>query len=145
MAALFNLIISSVMNYFYLFLGVGAVMVFLIVQYDIRNKRKVNDILRANKNVPPLFMLRSAEIKVSAIRSVLNSRGYTCAEIEESKGEIAKRLDSLMAGYKNREIPLTAYYAKLGALLITTNKLKAFITESSVHVHAHVGGLSRLG
>ncbi|MDB5151655.1 MAG: hypothetical protein JWR54_406, partial [Mucilaginibacter sp.] len=28
------------MNYFYLFLGVGAVMVFLIVQYDIRNKRK---------------------------------------------------------------------------------------------------------
>jgi hypothetical protein len=47
-----------------------------------------------------------------------------------------------MASYKNREIPLTAYYAKLGALLITTNKLKASIAESSVHVHAHVGGLS---
>jgi hypothetical protein len=136
MAKLFNLIFSNVMNYFYLFLVIGVVMVFLIIQYDKRNRRKVNDILRANKNVPPLFMLRSAEIKVSAIKAVLNNHGYTCTEIEEKKGEIAAQLDKLMASYKNREIPLTAYYAKLGALLITVNKLKTLISESSVHAHA---------
>jgi hypothetical protein len=135
MATRFYLILSD-MNYFYLFLGAGIVIVLLIILYDIQNKKKVNAILRANKNVPPLFMLRSAEIKVSAIRSVVNNSDYIDAEIEETKYEISQQLDKLMNGYKNREIPLTTYYAKLGALLISVNKLKASIAASSVHVHA---------
>ena len=124
------------MNYFYLFLGAGIVIVLLIIIYDIQNRKKVNDILRANKNVPPLFMLRSAEIKVSAIKSVLNNSSYVDAEIEETKYEISQELDKLMTGYKNRELSLTAYYAKIGSLLISANKLKASMPASSDHVHA---------
>ena len=81
MATLFTFNLSRNMNYFYLFLGAGIVIVLLIIFYDIQNRKKVNDILRANKNVPPLFMLRSVEIKVSAIKSVLNNSGYVDAEI----------------------------------------------------------------
>ena len=124
------------MNYFYLFLGAGIVIVLLIIFYDIQNRKKVNAILRANQNVPPLFMLRSVEIKVSAIKSVLNNSGYVDAEIEESKYEISLELDKLMTSYKNRDLPLAAYYAKIGSLLISANKLKASMAPSSEHVHA---------
>ncbi len=124
------------MNYFYLFLGAGIVIVLLIIFYDIQNRKKVNDILRANKNVPPLFMLRSVEIKVSAIKSVLNNSGYVDAEIEETKYEISLKLDQLMTSYKNRELPLATYYAKIGSLLISANKLKTSMAPSSEHVHA---------
>ena len=124
------------MNYFYLFLGAGIVIVCLIIIYDIQNRKKVNDILRANKNVPPLFMLRSAELKVSAIRAALNIPDYGDTETEKAKDNLIKQLDKLVTGYKNREMPLTAYYAKLGALLISVNKFKASVSGSPIQVHA---------
>ncbi len=123
------------MNYFYLFLGAGSFIVLMIIIYDIRNRKKVNDILRANKNVPPLFMLRSADIKIAAIRTALNIPDYGDAETEQTKENLLKQLDKLLAGYKNREIPLTAYYAKLGSLLISVNKFKASMSVP-VEVHA---------
>lgn len=124
------------MNYFYLFLGAGSFIVLLIIIYDIQNRKKVNEILRANKNVPPLFMLRSAELKIAAIRSALNIPDYGDAETEQAKENLIKQLDKLVAGYKNRELPLTAYYAKLGSLLISVNKFKATVSGTGVHVHA---------
>jgi hypothetical protein len=124
------------MNYFYLFLGAGSFIVLLIIIYDIQNKKKVNEILRANKNVPPLFMLRSAELKIAAIRSALNIPDYGDAETEQAKENLIKQLDKLVAGYKNREMPLTAYYAKLGSLLISVNKFRATVSGSVVQVHA---------
>ena len=107
----------------------------MIIIYDIRNRKKVNDILRANKNVPPLFMLRSAELKIAAIRSALNIPDYGDVTTEQAKENLIKQLDSLVAGYKNRELPLTAYYAKLGSLLISVNKFRASVS-SPVEVHA---------
>ena len=119
------------MNYFYLFLIVGVIIVVLIIQYDKQNKKKVNEILRANKNVPPLFMLRSAEVKVNAIRSALNSADDSAPGMRESKQKMSQQLDLLIFSYKNRDIPLAAYYAKLGALLISINELKN--AASAVH------------
>ena len=123
------------MNYFYLFLGAGSFIVFMIIIYDIQNRKKVNEILRSNKNVPPLFMLRSAEIKIAAIRTALNIPDYGDAETEQTKEGLLKQLDKLIDGYKNREMPLTAYYAKLGSLLISVNKFKASVS-GLVEVHA---------
>jgi len=110
------------MNYFYLFLGAGTAIVLLIIFYDIKNKKKVDEILRANKNIPPLFMLRSAELKVNAIRSALSTPGYI--ESAETQNDLIAQLDQIMNSYKNRELPLATYYAKLGSLLITVNKMK---------------------
>ncbi|MGZ3752032.1 MAG: hypothetical protein ACXVB0_18855 [Mucilaginibacter sp.] len=120
------------MNYFYLFLVVGVVIVFLIIQYDIQNRKKVNAILRANKNVPPLFMLRSAELKVNAIRAAINTKQYPGDQPDERRRELAHQLDKLIDSYKNREIALSAYYAKLGAMLISVNEIKG----SGIPVHA---------
>jgi len=123
------------MNYFYLFLGAGSFIVLMIIIYDIKNRKKVNDILRANRNVPPLFMLRSAELKIAAIRAALNIPDYGDAETEQTKENLLKQLDKLVVGYKSREMPLTAYYAKLGSLLISVNKFRASVS-APVEVHA---------
>ena len=117
-----NIISRAVMNYFYLFLGAGAAIVLLIIFYDIKSKKKVDEILRANKNIPPLFMLRSAELKVNAIRSALTTPGYS--DSAETQNNLISQLDQIMNSYKNREMPLATYYAKLGSLLITVNKIK---------------------
>ena len=123
------------MNYFYLFLGAGSFVVLMIIIYDIRNRKKVNEILRSNKNVPPLFMLRSAEIKIAAIKTALNIPDYGDAETEQTKENLLSQLDQLINGYRKREMPLTAYYAKLGSLLIRVNKFRASVSVP-VEVHA---------
>jgi hypothetical protein len=112
------------MDFFYLFLVAGVVIIFIIVKYDKQNKKKVDDILRANKNVPPLFMLRSAELKVNAIRSALNTQDLFDSEKTELQKTLSRQLDQLIASYANRQIALSAYYAKLGALLISVNEFK---------------------
>ena len=112
------------MNFFYLFLVAGVLIIYAIIQYDKQNKKKVDAILRANKNVPPLFMLRSAELKVNAIKAALNSSGESAGQ-SETKKAITMQLDQLIESYTNRQIALATYYARLGSLLITVNELKS--------------------
>ncbi len=119
------------MNIALLFLIVGIIVIFLIVKYEKQNNKKGEDILRANKNVPPLFMLRSAELKVNAIRSALKSSDMSDAcddEIVKANKELEKLIDS----YKNRDIALAAYYSKLGALLIKVTELKSVPAEVEI-------------
>ncbi|MEO6850508.1 MAG: hypothetical protein ABI203_09315 [Mucilaginibacter sp.] len=119
------------MNIFYLFLVAGVLILYAIIQYDRQNKKKVEAILRANKNVPPLFMLRSAELKVNAIKVALSTQNESEGQ-SETKRAIAMQLEQLVASYTNRQIALAAYYAKLGSLLITVNELRSVQTGVSV-------------
>jgi hypothetical protein len=117
------------MNIFYSFLVVGIVLIFAIVQYDKQSKKKVSVILRDNTNVPPLFMLRSADLKIKAIKAALHTHGEFGIS-REAKKEIANQLEQLMESYTNKQIALSVYYAKLGALLISVNELKSVTTVS---------------
>jgi hypothetical protein len=120
------------MNIALLFLIVGIIVIYLIVKYEKQNSKKVEeDIIRANKNVPPLFMLRSAELKVNAIRSALKSSDMSDAcddEVIRANKELEKLIDS----YKNRDIALAAYYSRLGALLIKVTELKSVPAEVEI-------------
>jgi uncharacterized membrane-anchored protein YhcB (DUF1043 family) len=112
------------MNIFYLFLVAGVVIIFFILRYEKKNSKKVNSIMKANKNVPPLFMLRSAEVKLNAIKSALNTPEEFVLERHEFKKAASKQLDQLIENYNSQQIALSAYYAKLGALLISLNQIK---------------------
>lgn len=112
------------MNVTLLFLVIGALIIFLIVRYQKQNTKKVNDILRANKNVPPLFMLRSAELKLNAIKAALNTPAVLAPEMDGIRNELLTQLHEIVDSYKNRETTLAVYYSKLGALLITVSELK---------------------
>lgn len=119
------------MIFFSLFLLVGLMAAFAMLTYSRQNKRKVTAILRDNKNVPPLFMLRSAELKVNAIKAALNAGGSMFDDYNhEARKTIALQLEELTESYKNRQIALTTYYAKLGALLINVYELKGIPVEA---------------
>lgn len=111
------------MNIVILFLVVGFAVIYLIARYDKQNADKVDVILRANKNVPPLFMLRSAELKVNAIKAALSNPAIELVDQQGAK-EVKAQFDQLMDDYKNREITLAIYYTRLGALLIKINELR---------------------
>jgi hypothetical protein len=119
------------MNIAVLFLIAGFILIYLIARYEKKNNNKAEDILRANKNVPPLFMIRSAELKVNAIKAALNNPILTLAGDDEVL-RIKKELARLMNGYKEREITLATYYSKLGALLISVNELKGIPAEAQL-------------
>lgn len=119
------------MNIAILLLIAGFILIYLIARYEKKNTNKVEDILRANKNVPPLFMLRSAELKVNAIKAALNNPAITLSG-EDAVLRIQKELTHLMDGYKDRELTLATYYTKLGALLISVNELKGIPTEAEL-------------
>lgn len=120
------------MNIALLFLVAGFILVFIIARYEKKNKNEVQDILRANKNVPPLFMLRSAELKVNAIKAALSNPATKALAGETEVARMQKELDLLITGYKDREITLAIYYSKLGALLITVNDLKGVHAEAEL-------------
>lgn len=113
------------MNFAVLFSIAGCAAIYLIALYQQRSNRNVKEILRANRNVPPLFMLRSSEIKVNAVRAALNSSLLS----EKDARMVRSQLDSLNASYRNREIPLVTYYSKVGALLIRVNEMRAVPAE----------------
>jgi hypothetical protein len=117
------------MDYVLLFLVAGIIAIYFITRYEKKNRNEVADILRANKNVPPLFMLRSAELKVNAIKAALGSDAMVLASPDDVK-QVADELERLMDNYKNREITLAIYYTKLGALLIKVNELKGVPVEA---------------
>jgi hypothetical protein len=120
------------MNIALLFLLAGFALIYLITRYEKKNKNEVEDILRANKNVPPLFMLRSAELKVNAIKAALNNPAMPALSGKDEVNRMRKELDTLMNGYKDREITLAVYYSKLGALLISVNDLKGVPAEAEL-------------
>jgi hypothetical protein len=119
------------MNIAVLFLVVAVIVIYLIFKYEKQNNKKEEDILRANKNVPPLFMLRSAELKVNAIRSALKSSSMSDA-CDNEVAKASQDLEKLMKGYKNREITLATYYSQLGALLIRVADLKSVPAEVEI-------------
>src|ERR1700756_794589 len=120
------------MNFALLFLVAGVILIYFIARYEKKNKNEVADILRANRNVPPLFMLRSAELKVNAIKTALNNPATAALAGETEVARMQKELERLMNGYKDQEITLAIYYSKLGALLITVNDLKGVQAEAEL-------------
>ena len=114
------------MEFVLLFLVAGLVATYFIARYEKKNSNAVEEILRANKNVPPLFMLRSAELKINAIKTALLSDWMSASDVKQ----VADELEGLLEDYKNRDITLAVYYTKLGALLIRVNELKAVPAEA---------------
>jgi hypothetical protein len=104
-------------------------IMYQIYRYEKKDTRiKSQDILRDNKNIPPLFMLRSSELKINAIRAALKSPALFNVD-EDDIIRMGCQLEELMNSYKNREIPLVVYYSRLGALLIEVNALRGITIE----------------
>ncbi|RYX99663.1 hypothetical protein EON78_03115 [bacterium] len=59
------------MDNFYLFLGVGAFLIYLILQFDKEQRRRLKRISKLSRNVEPLLLQQSVGKKLSVLQSAL--------------------------------------------------------------------------
>jgi len=118
------------MEFLFFFSLAGVIIVTLILKFDKKQTTKVNAVLKESRSVPPLFMLKSTEQKISLLKTALrfddvpqNMAGAaSMANIYNSQSE-SKRLSKvqelklLSSRYNNGQISIEAYNEKLDELL----------------------------
>jgi hypothetical protein len=117
------------MYIFFSFLFGGIAFMIWIIEFDKKQIKKVNTVLRESKSVPPMFMLRSTEHKISKLTEALNidaikyNKGKaSIADIYNNSNENNKQLKMqdlmhLSAKYNDGLISLEEYNLKLDELL----------------------------
>ena len=59
------------MEFLFFFSLAGVIIVSLILKFDKKQAVKVNAVLKESRSVPPLFMLKSTEQKISILKTAL--------------------------------------------------------------------------
>ena len=117
------------MYIFFSFLFGGIAFMIWVLEFDKKQIKKVNTVLRESKSVPPMFMLKSTEHKISKLKEALNTdaiehnNGKTSiADIYNNSNENNNQLKMhdlmlLSAKYNDGLISLEEYNLKLDELL----------------------------
>jgi hypothetical protein len=109
------------MDNFYLFLGVGAILIYLILEVDKQQRKRLKNVLKHSTKVEPLFLIQSAGNKLNKLQSAL-------AGIENSANSnmpyknITKQLKETVAAYNAGKLPVDTYHSKLEDLINTVKK-----------------------
>lgn len=119
-----------IMDIFALCAVVGAAIVILILKFDKSQTVKVNAVLQEARSIPPLFLLKSTEQKIDALKAALrfddapqNMTGAgTMKDIYGSVSEARRQnkvqeLKLLSSKYNNGQISIEVYNARLDELL----------------------------
>ena len=118
------------MDVFFFFLVAGVTIIVLILKFDKKQAVKVNAVLRESRSIPPMFLLKSTEQKIAALKVTLRfddvpqnmAAASTMANLYNNKNESLRlskvqELKLLSAKYNNGQISIEAYNAKLDELL----------------------------
>jgi hypothetical protein len=118
------------MDMFFFFLVAGVVILILILKFDKKQTKKVNTVLKESRSVPPLFLLKSTEQKISVLKTALRyddapqnmAAAASMANIynnqnENNRQSKVQELKLLSAKYNNGQISLETYNIKLDELL----------------------------
>ncbi|MEO7216177.1 hypothetical protein [Mucilaginibacter sp.] len=103
-----NTIFTNSFTTFSFFLILGALIVYLILKFDKLQRNKMSGILAQTRDVQPLFVAKAINHKLKAIKPELNA---------DSRRDIAKQLDELVAAYDTGRVSLPEYCHKLNSLL----------------------------
>jgi hypothetical protein len=118
-----------------LFLAVAVIILILILKFEKKQTKKINTILRISRSVPPMFMLKSTEQKISVLKAILRydevppnmADAASIANLYQNKNENYRQskiqqYKLLSAKYNNGQISLAAYNEKLDELLSQVNR-----------------------
>ena len=117
-----------------MFAVIGIVFLILILKFDKKQAVKINTVLKQSRNVPPLFLLKATEQKISALKEVLRfddipqnmSKAGTMGDIysshEDTRQSKVHELKSLSAKYNSGQLSIEAYNVKLDELLDQVQK-----------------------
>ena len=117
------------------FVAIGIVFLVLVLKFDKKQAIKVNTVLKESRSVPPLFMLKSTEQKISVLKEALRydsvplnmSKAGTMDDIYKAQNEDKRQskvneLKMLSAKYNHGELSIEAYNVKLDELLDQVQK-----------------------
>jgi hypothetical protein len=118
------------MDIFLFFLAGGLAIVILILRFDKKQTAKITTVLKETRGIPPLFMLKSTEQKISILKSALRyddapinmASAASMADIysnttENNRQSKVRQLKVLSSRYNNGQISLETYNVKLDELL----------------------------
>lgn len=118
------------MEFLFFFSLAGVIIVSLILRFDKKQSVKVKAVLKESRSVPPLFMLKSTEQKISILKTALRyddapqnmAAAASLQNIYNSQSESIRlskvqELKLLSSKYNNGLISIEAYNAKLDELL----------------------------
>jgi len=119
----------------FFFVVVGVIFLVLVLKFDKKQAVKINTVLKESRSVPPLFMLKSTEQKISVLKEALRydsvpknmSKAGTMDDIyntqnEDKRQSKVQELKMLSAKYNNGDMSIEAYNVKLDELLDQVQK-----------------------
>jgi hypothetical protein len=118
------------MDVFFFFLIAGVTIIVMILKFDKKQTVKVKAVLRENRSIPPMFLLKATEQKIESLKAILRfddapvnmAAASTMANLYNNKSESLRlskvqELKVLSAKYNNGQISIEAYNARLDELL----------------------------
>jgi hypothetical protein len=118
------------MDIFFLSAIVGIAVLILILKFDKKQTVKVNEVLRESRSVPPLFLLKSTEQKISILKTALRyddapqnmAHAGSMSDVYNNQNETRRQnkvqeLKLLSSKYNDGQISIEAYNVKLDELL----------------------------
>lgn len=115
------------------FLGIAILMASVFLVLDTQQNRRLNKLTKETKNVPPLFLQRSAELKLNTLNSFLYDnvpqtgmvpapakRGLT----DRTRQELSAQLSIVIHERNSGKLSLQDYNGKLSELLSLTRSIK---------------------
>lgn len=122
------------MDLFFFFLFGSVTLVILILQFDKKQTVKVNTVLKETGSVPPLFLLKSTELKISTLKAALlyddipQNMAAVASMVniynnnnESNRQNKVQELKLLSAKYNNGQMSLETFSIKLDSLLEQVN------------------------
>lgn len=95
----------------------GSALVFLILQFDKQQRKRVSTLIKSTNDVQPLLMMQSMGQKLSEINTVLTANTYNTVIPAHVKQEIELQLRQITYDYNNGHISMQVYNNKLSDLL----------------------------
>ncbi len=97
------------MNFFYLFLVIGSVVVYLILRFDKLQRRKQRMLLKQANNVQPLLLMQSLQQKLSRLNKAMVHNS--------TQSKIGNQFKKISADYNRGQINMQVYCNQLNELL----------------------------
>jgi len=102
---------STPLSIFTTFLVSGVAVMIFILQFDKRQRRKLNGIMAQAEGVQPILMRRSAVQKLHELKEICET------DPQKTRSIVAYQLEELVAEYDKGNISLTDYCNQLNRLL----------------------------
>lgn len=115
------------------FFGIALLVASVFLMLDAQQNRRVNKLAKETRNIPPLFLQRSAEQKLNRLHSFLCDNSVQGSVLtysnnvkfnDRTRQNLSSRLNMIIEEHNSGKITLQTYNSRLNDLLSMTRELR---------------------